>query len=63
MVSYTIILTFVQLTPVVCHFTNYDIFSAVTIYVKKDEEKVYNALMLKQLTVKELVSQVVHIYT
>ncbi|KXJ11405.1 Grainyhead-like protein 2-like [Exaiptasia diaphana] len=31
---------------------------AVTIYVKKDEEKVYNALMLKQLTIKELVSQI-----
>ncbi|KAK3701725.1 hypothetical protein QZH41_018886 [Actinostola sp. cb2023] len=31
---------------------------AVTIYVKKDEEKVYNALMLKQLTIKELVNQV-----
>ncbi|XP_031561681.1 grainyhead-like protein 2 homolog isoform X2 [Actinia tenebrosa] len=35
---------------------------AVTIYVKKDEEKVYNALMLKQLTVKELVNQIADKY-
>jgi len=33
-------------------------FVAVTIYVKKEEEKVYNALMLDSLTVGDMVEAV-----
>lgn len=36
----------------------YSFFIAVTIYVKKEEEKVYNALMLDSLTVGDMVEAV-----
>lgn len=35
-----------------------DFLIAVTIYVKKEEEKVYNALMLDSLTVGDMVEAV-----
>ena len=35
-----------------------DFLVAVTIYVKKEEEKVYNALMLDSLTVGDMVDAV-----
>ena len=36
----------------------YSFSTAVTIYVKKEEEKVYNALMLDSLTVGDMVEAV-----
>lgn len=37
-----------------------DLFIVTTIYVRKEEEKVYNALSLRELTVEELKHQVIH---
>ena len=40
------------------NFNCVDFVIAVTIYVKKEEEKVYNALMLDSLTVGDMVEAV-----
>ena len=41
----------------------YSFSTAVTIYVKKEEEKVYNALMLDSLTVGDMVEAVCFLYS
>lgn len=44
--------------PLVCIIGFIFFLVAVTIYVKKEEEKVYNALMLDSLTVGDMVEAV-----